>query len=270
MRRLIVPMMMTAAALCAQDPQEIIRRSVAANNADWKMIPQFAHHETDISAKLNGNGSTRSTTTKTVDVLMIDGSEYNRLLAVNGKPLSPEEQKAEEEKLRAEINKREHESPAERARRVGKYQRERQRDHLLMTELTKAFDFKLNGQETVGGRQCYVLDATPRAGYQPPNGEAKVLTGMRGRLWIDTQGYHWVKVEAEVVKPVSTYMIANVRPGTKFEFEQQPLNGVWLPHRFSQSVNARVLGVHSILSREDETYTNYRRVNAQAMLLPHQ
>lgn len=266
MRRLFFPLLLTAAGLYAQDPQEIVRRSVAANNADWKVIPQYAHHETDTEVKLNSNGSIRSKTTKTYDVLMIDGSEYNKLLAINGQPVSPEQQKQEEQKLQAEIEKRKHESPSERAHRVGKYQHDRQRDHLMMTELTKAFDFKLAAEETVNGRQCYVLEATPKPGYAPPNGEVKVLTGMNGRLWIDKQGYHWVKVQAEVVKPVSTYVVANVRPGTKFEFDQQPVNGIWLPHHFSQSVNARVLGMHSILSREEETYTDYRRADASALL----
>src|SRR3954447_26884124 len=101
MHRLILPILITAAGIYAQDPQEIVRRSVAANNADWKAIPEFAHHETDTEVKLNSDGSIRSTTTKTYDVLMIDGSEYNKLLAVNGKPLPPDQQQAEEAKLKA-------------------------------------------------------------------------------------------------------------------------------------------------------------------------
>jgi len=38
-----------------------------------------------------------------------------------------------------------------------------------------------------------VLKATPRPGYEPPNNEAKVLTGMEGKLWIDEKTFQWVK-----------------------------------------------------------------------------
>ena len=45
----------------------------------------------------------------------------------------------------------------------------------------------------------------PSPDYQPINREAKVLTAMKGRLWIDKREYQWVKVSAEVTRPVSMY-----------------------------------------------------------------
>ena len=72
-----------------------------------------------------------------------------------------------------------------------------------MEQLTKALDFKLVGEQKLGPYEVYVLKATPRPGYEPPNIESKVLTGMEGKLWIDEKTFQWVKVEATVVRPVS-------------------------------------------------------------------
>ncbi len=74
------------------------------------------------------------------------------------------------------------------------------------------------------GHPTYVLDALPRPGYQPPNRTARILTGMHGRLWIEKKGFHWVKGEAEVLKPVSIFgFFAKVLPGTRMDLEMIPV-----------------------------------------------
>ena len=131
-----------------------------------------------------------------------------------------------------------------------------------MQQMVRAFRFEMLGKETVDGRQCYALRATPRPDYQPINRDTKVLKGMRGTMWIDTQKYQWVKVHAEVFRPVAFGLfIAHVEPGTQFTLEQQPVEGnIWMPSRFVTKVNANILFFwrHSI---DDETYSHYSPVN---------
>jgi hypothetical protein len=176
------------------DARRIIQPSVQANAKDWKAAPQYAYFERDREEWGE---------TKTYEELMILGSPYQRLFAVNGKPLSPERQRQEQEKLNAAVAQRRAESLAQRSERVADYKKERRRDHRLMQEMAKAFDFKVVGEQRLSGHEVYVLQATPRAGYKPPSDEAKVLTGMQGQLWIDQKTFHWVKVEARVIHPVS-------------------------------------------------------------------
>jgi len=197
---------------------------------------------------------------KTYQVLQIDGSPYNRLMAVGDQPFSAAEQNEEDRKLRNEIQKRQRESERERAKRVDKYLEERRQDRALVTGMMEALDFRLDGQEVLGDRDCWVLDASPKPGYQPKEREAKVLTGMRGRLWIDKASSHWVKVQAEVFQTVSLYgFFAKVRPGTRFLLEQEPVTvSLWLPKHLSTHVSASALGFINEDSVEDETYSNYK------------
>jgi hypothetical protein len=242
------------AGAAALDVNEIVSRSVAAAQADWQAAPQFDFREHDIITK---GGKRR---VRTYQVLMIQGSTYHQLIAQNGKPLSPAETAVEEQKLRHEIQARSAESPAARARRIAQYQRERRQDHELMREMIKAFRFNLTGTETMNGRQCYRVEATPNPAYVPVNRDTRVLTGMRGTLWIDTGQYQWVKVTARVFRPVSFGLfIARVQPGTEFTLEQAPVSGsIWLPVHLVTHVNARVLA-WSHNSIDDETYSEYRR-----------
>jgi len=231
------------------DASEIISRSVEAIKHDWDVDPQYECKERDRA----GNGS------KTYEDLMIDGSPYQLLIAVNEKPLSPEQQTGEKQKMRDVIAKRKAESPQDRAQRINKYEEQRKRNHALIEDLTKAFDFKLTGEGRLDGHRVYVLDAKPRPGYHPDSKQTDVLTGMKGKLWIDTATFQWVKVEAEVIHPVSIDgFVARVEPGTRFELEKTPLAAdVWLPKHFSMRSHAKIFFMFGKSSFDDETYFDY-------------
>lgn len=232
--------------------QEIIQKSVAANEADYRAEPEFAYKV--LERELEGS--------KTYKVTMIDGSPYHKLIAVNGKPLSKEAQDAEERKQKQAIARRRSQSPQDRQKRIASYKKDRQRDHAMMQELTKAFTFTLIGEEKLGSFDVYHLRADPKPGYQPPSMETQVLTGMKGDLWIDKASYQWVKVMAEVVHPVSIAgFLARVEPGTQFELEKMPVeNGIWLPKHFAMKAHAKVFMIVNRSSHEDNTFSDYQRV----------
>jgi len=234
--------------------QEIIKHSIAATEADWKAIPDFSDIERD--AETRGG----STTSKTYKFLMFDGSPYYHLIAVNDQPLSSAEQARESEKLERVIARRSAESEEQRGKRLAHYQEDRNRMFVLMRAMGEAFDFKLAGKERLEDHDVYVFEATPRPEYQPISRETKVLTGMKGTLWIDRDNYQWVKVEAEVIKPVPFgWFIAKVMPGTSFVLEQGLVTkGLWLPKHFRLEIKAKVLWLPKGYVH-DETYRDYRQ-----------
>jgi hypothetical protein len=73
-----------------QNAQQVIQRSLDVTNRDWAAQPQFNCREED----RNGRSD------KTYEDLMIDGSEYQHLIAINGEPLPPARQTAEAENCR--------------------------------------------------------------------------------------------------------------------------------------------------------------------------
>jgi hypothetical protein len=196
---------------------------------------------------------------KTYRVLIIDGSPYNVVQAINGQPVSLDEKAAEERKLRKEIERRQKESERERERRVAKYDKEQNRDHRMLQEMVDAFEFKIAGEAQIDGHQCWVMDAEPKPGFEPSDHEGHVLKGMKGKLWIDKASNQWVKVRAEVVKPVTFFgFLAKVGPGTAFDLQQEPIaDGVWLPKAFNIRVRASALGFVNENSEHSETYLDY-------------
>ena len=135
--------------------------------------------------------------------------------------------------------------------------------------MVDAFQFQLAGEAAVDGHACWVLDAAPKPGYRPATREGRILEGMKGRLWVDQQTYQWVKVHAEVVRPVSLHgFLAKVAPGTEFDLEQAPVtDNLWLAKRFSVQVKASALGILNEDSTEIDTYRDYRPMPQPSALL---
>ena len=241
------------AAAKAPDTPTIIKKSVEANKRDFDAAPGYNNKERDRTPE----GS------KLYQVTMIDGTPYRRLLAVNGKPLSQSQEAEEIRKQRDAAAQRKAESADQRRDRLAKYQRDRTRDHNMMDQLTEAFQFTLTGETRLRGFNVYVLKATPRPGYKPPNMDCQVLQGMQGQLWIDQKTYQWVKVTAQVVHPVSIEgFLAQVEPGTRFELEKAPVDDdVWQPSHFSMRSHAKVLFLINRSSSEDQSYFAYSKVS---------
>jgi len=268
MRPLLVLAIATGCAWAASpqpDAAGVIQRSVQEMENNWKRAPEYSYLERDVESKHHS-----PPTIETYEVLMIDGSQYNRLVAIDDHALSASEKVEEEEKLRAEILRRGSESERERHKRIAKFLKERDQDHGMLKEMAEAFDFRPAGDATVNGHDCWVFDAEPKPGYQSKNHETKVLLGMKGRLWIDKSQDQWVRVEAEVVRPVFFFGIAKVGPGTRFFLEQAPVSAnLWLPTHFSVNVKASALGFINEDSLDDETYRQYKPMPTVAAFEAH-
>lgn len=127
-------------------PDEIIRRAAVSNERDWAAGPEFSYTDRDIETK----GELR--TDRTFAVRMMVGTPCRSLIAVDGRPLSFIRQHEEEQKEVSEEQRRKNESQHDRQRRIAQYRQQRDHDHLLMTEMTRAFTFKLVGEEQMDGR----------------------------------------------------------------------------------------------------------------------
>ena len=234
MRQLLIVVLLALSSSAQIDAHTIVERSVQANTQDWDAAPGYDHFECDQQP----GGAT-----KTYEVLMVLGSPYYRLVAMDGVALPPQQQEQEQQKLTSLLIQRQNESVSESAERIAKYVKDRKRDRFLMDQLTKAMNFVLVREQKLNGREVYALKATPRADYEPPTMEAEVLRGMEGDLWIDEATFQWVKVQARVIRPVSIEgFLARVEPGTRFQLEKMPVaDNIWLPSHFSMNSRATVL-----------------------------
>ena len=259
---------MTAAA-GQPDAREIVQRSVTASDENWKMARNYTFLQRTEERQIDSTGRVKSKEVKTYDVTLLEGSPYFRLLERDDHPLPAAEEKKEQVKLEKSIADRMKETPEQRRRRIEDYDKRRERQREAMREVAEAFDFRNVGQDTVDGREVWILEASPHPGYRPRSRDAKILPHVRGKLWIDQQSYHWVKLEAEVIHPVSWGLfLVRLDPGARIRFDETRVNDeVWLPQHVSVAASARLGVFKKLRVQEDTTYRNFRKFQTDSRLV---
>ncbi len=144
------------------------------------------------------------------------------------------------------------------------FQKRRERYRKAIREIPDAFVFRLLGEEEVNSRPAYVIEATPRPGYDPVDRYSKLYTQLRAKLWIDKSDYQWAKVEAELLDTVTFgWILVRIHKGSRVRLTQELVgHEVWLPREMWYRVSLRI-GLVSLRNVEVETeYGGYRRSDA--------
>src|SRR5262245_29842339 len=116
--RLLLHSLVLAAVAFGQDAREIIRQAVERDRGISERARNYTFLQRQEVRKLDGSGKAKETEILTHEVTLLEGSPYYRLVARNDQPLSPAEQKQEDEKLRQNNEARRKETPEQRERRV--------------------------------------------------------------------------------------------------------------------------------------------------------
>ena len=146
----------------------------------------------------------------------------------------------------------------------------RERYRKAIRELPDAFLFRLAGEEAVNLRPSFVIEVTPRIGYQPVDRYSKLYTQLRGKLWIDKAEYRWVKLEAELAETVTFgWILVRIHKGSRVRLTQQLVNReAWLPAEMWYRASLRV-GLISLRSFETRAmYADYRREESRSPASP--
>lgn len=252
------------------DPKEIIRRAIDIDHRTLELARNYTCQQREVTKNLDKNGNVKSTEIKTWDVNFYYGQEYSRLVQKDDKPLSDKEQKKEDEKLEKFLAKYRNESDSDREHRLAKEKKEREKGRLFVRDMLAAYDFRIAAEEQVDGADVWVIEATPRKDFHPTQPHADILTKARGKLWIEKQGYNWVKVEAEILDTISFgWFLARFHPGSRFALEKTHVNNeVWLLKRFYVNGGARIALVKNLMVEEEDILSNFRKFSTSSRILP--
>ena len=84
----LAPIAMAAAQ--GPDAREIVRRSLEANEQNWKIARNYTFLQRTEERRMDASGQTKSKEVKTYDITLLQGSPYIRLVARDDHPLPPE------------------------------------------------------------------------------------------------------------------------------------------------------------------------------------
>jgi hypothetical protein len=110
------------------------------------------------------------------------------------------------------------------------------RDYTSSDFSQENYDFRFILEENVGARRCYVLEMLPKR-------KGKNL--LQGKIWIDAGTYLPQRIEGAPIKNPSWWLRS-----LRFELSYGEVGGMWLQTALEATATVRVLGPHTMVSRD--------------------
>ena len=196
------------------------------------------------------------------DVVESKDGTVARTLMMDGKPLTPEANALERQRL--QDLSASHDAFA-------KHVKDDAAGKKLATDLIRLMPDAMIYTPTPGqadarspsGTHLVVLDFEPNPKWSPPTTPSEALTGLRGRVWIDSSSGFVTRLDGEIFRSVNIGwgMLAHVYPGGKLSFEQINVGGNrWIYSHFSDQAHVRALMLKTIDVSSDVTASSFQRL----------
>lgn len=199
------------------------------------------------------------------DVIESKDGTVARIVRRNDRPLTPDEDSAEHERLQAMLD-----YPSAFARHIEKDRSGKQ----IAIDLLKLFPSAMLFQYAPGQPQRsnrspdepaeLVVDFKPDPKWNPPTLTSEALTGLEGRCWVDQKTHNLMRLEARLFQGINFGfgLFAHIYPGGQFLVEQQPVGDQrWIVNHFVQHVTLRVI-IRTIKQDSDLEASNFSIIPA--------
>lgn len=228
-------------------------------------VGDYTYLEKNTERQINGKGEMTKETVRVYEVYPVPGARLVRkLVSENGVQLTGERAAKEEKRVGEELEKAER----ERARAAEKRERDKEKnkrkedDDPGISDFLRTAELVSPRRERLRERETIVFDFRPRAGYKPRNDMESIAQKLTGIIWIDPLEKQVVRLEARLTDSykMGGGLLASIRPGTAFAFEQQRMeDGVWLPVFTQVNVSAKILIFKGMEINITQEFSNYKR-----------
>jgi hypothetical protein len=202
---------------------------------------------------------TRNTDT-TKEIAETSQGGVARLVAIDNRPLNATQTQTELQRLQKLTS-----DPAAQQHRHRSEERDGARITSLMRLLPDAFINHFEGSVQTPNGKAIRMTFAPNPHFSPPTLESRVLTGIRGEIWIDPADLRVVRIEGHLFRQVDYGwgILGTLYPGGTIRLEQvkTPECGWRLSH-LALNMTGKELMLKSLHVFVDETATDYHLVPA--------
>ena len=238
-----------------RDPAELVRRAVENDiNASHGSGGRFMFR----SVKTTPKGSTTEIFCETND------ATAGLVVAYDGKPLSPEQRRAEEARVQRFLS-----NPEELRKKRAQEREDDERTSRIMRALPDAFLYEYAGEEKgspgIGhvGDPLVKLKFRPNPNYKPPSRVEDVLRGMQGEVLVDAVHERIASIDGTLFKDVSFGwgILGRLDRGGHFVVHQEAVeNDFWEISSMTLHFTGKILLFKSLYIESGEVFSGFKRV----------
>jgi hypothetical protein len=222
----------------------------------------YLYDEDSVVHELNKDGSPKKTEEREFEIFWIAGVRVARTIRKDGKDLSPDELKKENDRIDKEVAK---------ADAAGKETDSEGHDEVTLSRILELGTFSNPRRILVSGRPTIVVDYTgnPHAKTHNPGEEAIKL--IAGTVCVDEEDKSIQHAEGHFIDnfKVGGGLLADIRKGTSFAVTNVRINNeVWLPSTAEAHGHLRYLLFFSINGDAQVRTSGYHKFKATSTILP--
>jgi hypothetical protein len=192
-------------------------------------------------------------------VFYVNNEPISRLVKKDGRPLTEEEEQKETERVTKAVEKAE--KPRSDAAKDDQ--------NISLRRILEVADVRNPRRENFRGRSTIVFDFVGQKDLKARGLNEDLSKKLQGTVWIDEADRQVARLEAAFDDNfrVAGGLVANVQKGSRFNFDQTPVNGeIWLPTGAEISLEMRLLlfkGIHQHITERDYDYKRFHVESAQ-------
>jgi hypothetical protein len=249
---LIVLPCAVAAQAVMPSPSALIAKALAAEKAQEARGNKYTFREDHTQRPVDKNGKLGKPSTDTSDHIMLEGSEYEKLLLLDGKPLSAKRQKQVDDEMEQERIRRKKNGPPRSEVSLGD-----------LDVLDRLFDNRMTDEELVGDRKAWRMESEPRPGAKPADKKEEQALASRRVIWFDEEDGYPIRQTNEFIRTAG-----NFEPGSTTEIDLIRIGDDWVGDDFYIRADMKILpGVHARIDSHQHFY-NYKRFTVETSFTP--
>ncbi len=227
----------------------------------------YTCHLSEEEDKTDSDGNVKSRTMKDYDVFYIGDEQALHLLAKDGKPLTGDEKKSEDDKFNKQYDNLK-KKQAELAGDPKKKAKQEEEDEAQLSDFLRAELFTNPRRELFRGQQVIAFDVNGNPDYKPKKRIDNIIQKLSGTMWVDEQAREIVRLEARFIDSVKIGggLVASLAKGSNFVFEQEKINDeVWLPSYAEVHFSGRIVFV-KLKQNFIDRFSDYKKFRSGAVL----
>jgi len=205
----------------------------------------------------------------------IAGEELGHLIAKEGKPLTGDEKKKEDERFNKEFEKvtqalaKHNAEVASDPKKREQQQKQDAKEEAQISYFLRAMRFSNPRRERFRGQEVIAVDFGSNPDYKPKKMIENIIQKLVGVMWIDEQARDVTRLEAHFSSGVKigAGIVASLDQGSSFAFGQAKVsNEVWLPVYDEVHVAARFLFFKGKVN-QIERCSDYKKFSAESKFI---
>jgi len=214
----------------------------AHQRQDEAALKDYIYRQAETEEHSDGHGGVKKREVRLYDVFWLQGVPVRKMLSKDGRSMTTEELKKEDERIDKEVAKVKERREKKDAQ--GKQTSPRGEEEVTVSRFLELGVFSNERRVVVNGRETIAVDYAGDPKAKTRNRMEDVIRDLAGTVWVDEEDKTIVKLDGRFLNAfkIGGGLLVNIRKDTSFRLEQKKVNGeVWLPERIEGRGAARAM-----------------------------